>query len=201
MANRIIFATMNAHKMIEIRQILSDLPFEVVSMEEVGLNVDVVEDGETFSENAIKKAVEIAALTQGDIVLADDSGLAVDYMKGEPGIYSARFGGKETSYRIKNQMIIDRLHEAKEEERTARFVCVIAAALPNGDVKDVRGTMEGVIAHEEHGVNGFGYDPIFFVPEVGCTTAEMTPEQKNAISHRGNALRQMKEVLKAYFEA
>lgn len=192
---------MNAHKMIEIRQILSDLPFEVVSMEEVGLNVDVVEDGETFSENAIKKAVEIAALTQGDIVLADDSGLAVDYMKGEPGIYSARFGGKETSYRIKNQMIIDRLHEAKEEERTARFVCVIAAALPNGDVKDVRGTMEGVIAHEEHGVNGFGYDPIFFVPEVGCTTAEMTPEQKNAISHRGNALRQMKEVLKAYFEA
>ena len=201
MANRIIFATMNAHKMVEIREILADLPYEVVSMDEVGLEVDVVEDGKTFEENAIKKAVEIAALTKGDIVLADDSGLSVDYMNGEPGIYSARFGGRDTSYSIKNQMIIDRLKDAKEEERTARFVCVIAAALPNGEIQDVRGTMEGVITHEAHGVNGFGYDPIFYVPEVGCTTAEMASEQKNAISHRGNALRQMKEVLKAYFEA
>ena len=201
MANRIIFATMNAHKMIEIREILADLPYQVFSMEEVGIDVDVVEDGDTFEANAIKKAVAVGALTKGDIVLADDSGLSVDYMNGEPGIYSARFGGKDTSYRIKNQMIMDRLKDASEDQRTARFVCVIAAALPNGEVKHVRGTMEGVIAYKEHGVNGFGYDPIFYVPEIACTTAEMSSEQKNAISHRGNALRLMKEVLKAYIEA
>ncbi len=201
MSGRIIFATKNAHKMVEIREILADLPYEVMSMEEAGIDIDVVEDGVTFEENARKKAIEIGALVPNDIVLADDSGLAVDYMNGEPGIYSARFGGKDTSYRTKNQMIIDRLAEAKEEERTARFVCVIAAALPNGLVKDVRGTVEGLIAHEEHGINGFGYDPIFFVPSEGCTTAEMPSERKNAISHRGNALRLMKEVLKGYSEA
>lgn len=201
MSGRIIFATKNAHKMVEIREILADLPYDVVSMEEAGIDIDVEEDGVTFEENARKKAREIGVLVPNDIVLADDSGLAVDYMNGEPGIYSARFGGKDTSYRTKNQMIIDRLAEAKEEERTARFVCVIAAALPNGLVKDVRGTMEGLIAHEAHGVNGFGYDPIFFVPSEGCTTAEMPSEKKNAISHRGNALRLMKEVLKGYFEA
>lgn len=194
MADKIIFATKNQHKMIEIRQILADLPYEVVSMEEVGVDIDVVEDGSTFEENALKKATEIAAVT-GQIVLADDSGLVVDYMNGEPGIYSARFGGVDTSYGIKNQMIIDRLADAKEEERTARFVCVIAASLPDGTTETVRGTIEGVIAYEEHGVNGFGYDPIFYVPEEGCTTAEMAPEKKNSISHRGNALRMMKEVL------
>ena len=201
MSDRIIFATKNAHKMVEIREILADLPYEVMSMEEAGIDADVVEDGVTFEENAVKKAVEIAKLTEGDIILADDSGLAVDYMGGEPGIYSARFGGKDTSYRIKNQMIIDRLAEAKDEERKARFICAIAAALPNGEVECVRGTIEGIIAYEEHGVNGFGYDPIFYVPEEGCTTAEMPSDKKNAISHRGNALRLMKEVLKAYFEA
>lgn len=201
MSSRIIFATKNAHKMVEIREILADLPYEVVSMEEAGIDIDVIEDGTTFEENARKKAIEIGALVPDDIVLADDSGLAVDYMNGEPGIYSARFAGEDTSYRIKNQMIIDRLKGAKEEERTARFVCVIAASLPNGQVTDVRGTIEGVIAHEEHGVNGFGYDPIFFVPSEGCTTAEMASEKKNAISHRGNALRLMKEVLMAYSEA
>lgn len=201
MSDRIIFATKNTHKMIEIREILADLPYEVMSMEEAGIDVDVVEDGVTFEENAVKKALEIAKLTEGDIILADDSGLAVDYMGGEPGIYSARFGGKDTSYRIKNQMIIDRLAQAKEEERTARFVCAIAAALPNGEIECVRGTIEGIIAYEEHGINGFGYDPIFYVPEEGCTTAEMPSDKKNAISHRGNALRLMKEVLKAYFEA
>ncbi len=198
MANRIIFATKNAHKMAEIREILCDLPYEVVSMEEAGIDIDVIEDGNTFEENALKKAVEISALVEGDIVLADDSGLEVDYMGGEPGIYSARFGGKDTSYRVKNQMIIDRLAEATEEERSARFVCVIGAVMPNGQVEHVRGTIEGVIAHEEHGINGFGYDPIFFVPEEGCTTAEMSSDQKNSISHRGRALRLMKEVIKAH---
>lgn len=198
MAKRIVFATKNAHKMIEIKEILADLPLEVVSMEAIGIDIEVVEDGTTFEENAIKKAVEIGQVLKDDIILADDSGLSVDYMNGEPGIYSARFGGKDTSYRVKNQMIIDRLKDATEEERGARFVCVIAASFPDGKVEHVRGTIEGVIAHKEHGVNGFGYDPIFYVPSEGCTTAEMTPEQKNAISHRGNALRQMKHVLKAY---
>lgn len=201
MSGRIIFATKNAHKMIEIREILADLPYQVLSMEEAGIDLDVVEDGSTFEENARKKALEIGALVPEDIVLADDSGLVVDYMKGEPGIYSARYGGVDTSYRIKNQMIIDRLEGAEEDERTARFVCVIAASLPGGRVEDVRGTIEGIIAHEEHGIHGFGYDPIFYVPSEGCTTAEMTSEQKNAISHRGNALRLMKEVLKTYSEA
>jgi XTP/dITP diphosphohydrolase len=200
MSNQIIFATKNEHKMIEIRQILADLPMKVVSMEEAGIDIDVIEDGLTFEENAIKKAREIAAQT-GDIVLADDSGLEVDYMNKEPGIYSARFGGVDTSYRIKNQMIIDRLADAKLEERTARFVCVIAAALPNGEIKHVRGTVEGIIAHEEQGINGFGYDPIFYVPEMGCTTAELSSEAKNEISHRGRALRMMKDILKDYFEA
>lgn len=199
MANKIVFATKNKHKMIEINEILADLPLEIVSMEEVGIDIDVVEDGTTFEENALKKAVEIAGLV-GDIVLADDSGLEVDYMNKEPGIYSARFGGEETSYRVKNQMIIDRLAGAKEEERTARFVCVIAAALPDGTTKTVKGTMEGFITHKEHGVNGFGYDPIFYVPSVGCTSAEMAPEKKNLVSHRGNALRLMKTFLIDYLK-
>lgn len=196
---KIIFATKNKHKMIEIREILADLPMEIVSMEDAGIDIEVVEDGNTFEANALKKAIEIAAIT-GDIVLADDSGLEVDYMNKEPGIYSARYGGVDTSYKIKNQMIIDRLVDAKDEERTARFVCVIAAVLPNGSTETVRGTIEGVIAHREHGNNGFGYDPIFFVPEEGCTTAELSPERKNTISHRGNALRLMKDVLASYFE-
>ncbi len=200
MSGRIVFATQNDHKMIEIREILNDLPYEVVSMGEAGIDIDVIEDGLTFEANALKKAVEISKET-GDIVLADDSGLEVDYMNKEPGIYSARFGGKDTSYRIKNQMIIDRLADAREEERTARFVCVIAAAFPDGTTEHVRGTIEGLIAHEEHGVNGFGYDPIFYVPSEGCTTAELPSERKNAISHRGKALRLMKEVLKERFGA
>ncbi len=201
MSARIIFATKNAHKMVEIKEILSDLLYEVISMEEAGVDIEVLEDGKTFEENAMKKAVEIAKHFPEDIVLADDSGLVVDYMNGEPGIYSARFGGRDTSYSVKNQMIIDRLKEADEEERTARFVCVIAAALPNGAVKHYRGTIEGVIAHEEHGAGGFGYDPIFYVPSEGCTTAEMPVEKKNAISHRGNALRGIKQILEGYKEA
>lgn len=198
---RIIFATKNLHKMVEIREILADLPYEVISMEEVGIDVDVVEDGTTFEENARKKAKEIGLHFPEDIVLADDSGLVVDYMNGEPGIYSARFGGRDTSYRVKNQMIIDQLADAAEEERTARFVCAIAASLPGGELLDVRGTFEGTIAYKEHGVNGFGYDPIFYVPSEGCTSAELAPERKNAISHRGNALRRMNEVLKDRLEA
>ena len=192
---QLIFATGNAGKMREIREILRDLPLEVKSMKEAGINVDVVEDGTTFEENALIKARAIHAVS-GGIVLADDSGLVVDYMDGMPGIYSARFMGEETSYDIKNQAIIDALKEAEGEERSARFVCAIAAVLPDGSERVVRTTMEGRIGYEIAGANGFGYDPIFYLPEYGKTSAEISPEEKNAISHRGKALRLMKEQLK-----
>lgn len=198
MAGKIIFATQNAHKMIEIKQILNDLPFEVVSMEEAGIYIDVVEDGLTFEENAAKKAVEIMKVT-GEIVLADDSGLEIDYLNKEPGIYSARYLGKDTPYPEKNQIIINRLEGVEEEKRSARFVCVIAAAYPNGEVLTARGTIEGRIAHSIMGSNGFGYDPIFYVPKYNKTTAEMEPELKNSISHRGNALRMMHDMMKETF--
>lgn len=191
---RIIFATSNEGKMKEIRMILADLNVEVVSLKEAGITAEIEENGTTFEENAVIKAKAICDLT-GEIVLSDDSGLEVDYMDKGPGVYSARFMGEDTSYEIKNQYIIDRLKDANEEERTARFVCVIACAFPSGDIVTRRGTIEGVIAHEIIGANGFGYDPIFYVPEYGCTTAELDPEVKNEISHRGKALKAMKEVL------
>jgi len=190
---KIIFATNNQDKMIEIRMILDDVP--VVSLKEAGIDVDIVEDGKTFEENAVIKAKKIAALT-GCLTLADDSGLEVDYINKEPGIYSARYMGKDTSYDEKNRSIIERLKDAKGDERSARFVCVIAACFPNGKVITVTGTIEGLVAYEQRGNNGFGYDPIMYVPEFDMTTGEMDPEQKNAISHRGKALRLMKEKLK-----
>ena len=193
---KIIFATGNENKMKEIRQILGDMDVEILSMKQAGISADIVEDATTFEENAIIKAKAIAEMTQ-EIVLADDSGLEIDYINKEPGIYSARYMGEDTSYHIKNQNLIDRLKDAKEEERTARFVCAIAAAFPNGEVLTTIGTIEGRIAYEEKGENGFGYDPIFYVPEYGCTTAELSEEAKNDISHRGNALRAMKEELKS----
>lgn len=186
--NKLIFATQNDHKMIEINQILKDLPYDIVSMKEAGIDIDVVEDGSTFEENAIKKAKEIMEVT-GSLVLADDSGLEIDYLNKEPGIYSARYLGKDTPYPEKNGIILDRLKDAKGDERSARFVCVIAAAYPDGKIITARGTIEGLISDKISGVNGFGYDPIFYVPEHGKTTAEMTSEEKNSISHRGNALR------------
>ncbi len=192
---KIIFATGNENKMKEIRQILGDMDVEILSMKQAGISADIVEDGATFEENAVIKAKAIAEMTQ-EIVLADDSGLEIDYINKEPGIYSARYMGEDTSYHIKNQNLIERLKDAKEEERTARFVCAIAAAFPNGEVLTTIGTVEGTIAYEEKGENGFGYDPIFYVPEFGCTTAELSEEAKNDISHRGNALRAMKEKLK-----
>lgn len=194
MKNRIIFATSNEGKMKEVRSILEDLGMEVLSMKEAGIQVDVVEDGATFEENAIIKVREIAKVCNG-IVLADDSGLEIDYLNKEPGIYSARYMGEDTSYAIKNQNLIDRLGGVEDEKRTARFVCAIAAAFPDGTVEVTRGTIEGRIGYEEKGSNGFGYDPIFYVPEYGCTTAELSMEQKNEASHRGKALRLMKEII------
>lgn len=192
---KLIFATGNENKMKEIRQIMSDMDVEIISMKQAGISADIVEDGTTFEENAIIKAKAIAKLTK-EIVLADDSGLEIDYINKEPGIYSARYMGEDTSYHIKNQNLIDRLKDAKDEERSARFVCAIAAAFPDGEVLTTIGTIEGRIAYEEKGENGFGYDPIFYVPEFGCTTAELSEEDKNKVSHRGNALRAMKEKLK-----
>ena len=193
---KIIFATSNEGKMREVRSILEDLGMEVLSMKEAGIQVDVVEDGATFEENAVIKATEIAKAC-GEIVLADDSGLEIDYLNKEPGIYSARYMGEDTSYAVKNRNLIDRLDGVEDEKRTARFVCAVAAAFPDGTVEVTRGTIEGRIGYEEKGTNGFGYDPIFYVPEYGCTTAELSLEQKNEASHRGKALRLMKEIIKS----
>ena len=193
--DKIIFATGNAGKMKEVREILKDLNVEVLSMKEAGIQADVEENGKTFQENAVIKAREIMKIS-GEVVLADDSGLEIDYLNKEPGIYSARYMGEDTSYRIKNGNLIERLQGVPDEKRTARFVCAIAAAFPDGSVETTEGTIEGRIGYEEKGENGFGYDPIFYVPEFGCPTAELTGEQKNQISHRGKALEAMKEILK-----
>lgn len=191
---RMIFATGNENKMKEIREILGALPLEILSMKEAGISADIVEDGKTFEENALIKARAICKLA-GEMVLADDSGLEIDYLNKEPGIYSARYMGEDTSYHIKNKSLIDRLEGVPDEKRTARFVCAIAAVFPDGKELVVRGTVEGIIGYEEKGENGFGYDPIFYLPERGCTTAELPSEEKNSISHRGNALRLMKDLL------
>ena len=191
---KIIFATGNKDKLREIKEILSDCDVDIRSMKEAGINVDIVEDGKTFEDNALIKARAIAAHTDA-IVLADDSGLEIDYLNKEPGVYSARYMGEDTSYDIKNQALLDRLDGVPDEKRTARFVCAIAAAFPDGSTQVVRGTMEGIIGHEIAGENGFGYDPIFFLPEHGCTSAQLAPEKKNELSHRGEGLRKMRIIL------
>ena len=193
--SKIVFATGNAGKMREIRAILADLNMEVLSMKEAGVTAEADENGTTFAENAVIKAKDIAAKVPGAIVMADDSGLVVDALNGEPGIYSARYLGEDTSYTIKNANIISRLDGVPVEKRTARFVCAIAAVLPDGRVLNTEGTIEGYIGYEERGEGGFGYDPIFMVPEYGCSTAELSAEAKNEISHRGRALQAMKKKL------
>lgn len=203
----IIFATGNKNKMIEIRMILADLGCKILSQKEAGIQADVVEDGQTFEENALIKATAIADITRkmpeykNAVVLADDSGLEIDALNKEPGIYSARYMGEDTSYDIKNQALIDRLEGVPDEKRTARFVCAIAAALPDGSTEVVRGTMEGRIGYEITGENGFGYDPIFYLPQFGCSSAELEPEKKNELSHRGEGLRKMRKVLEEKLES
>ena len=194
MSNRIIFATGNKDKMNEVREILGDIDMEILSMAEAGVETDVEENGTTFEENALIKARAIAEKVD-DLVLADDSGLEIDYLGGEPGVYSARYMGKDTPYEIKNQNFIDRLDGVEGGDRSAHFVCAIAAVLPDKSELVVRGTMDGWIAKEPKGENGFGYDPVFYLPEKGCTTAQLSPEDKHAISHRGKALRMMREEL------
>ena len=203
----IIFATGNKNKMIEIRMILADLGCKILSQKEAGIQADVVEDGQTFEENALIKATTIAKIAwqmpeyKNAVVLADDSGLEIDALNKEPGIYSARYMGEDTSYDIKNQALIDRLEGVPDEKRTARFVCAIAAALPDGSTEVVRGTMEGRIGYEITGENGFGYDPIFYLPQFGCSSAELEPEKKNELSPRGEGLRKMRKVLEEKLES
>ena len=214
MSRKIIFATGNEGKMREIRSILGDMGMEVLSMKEAGIHTEVVEDGTTFEANALIKAKAIAqaaALTAAEggertrgkggqteevIVLADDSGLEIDYLNKEPGVYSARYLGEDTPYERKNQSLLERMLGVPQDKRTARFVCAIAAVFPDGGCETVTAAMEGIIGVEAKGQNGFGYDPIFFLPEYGCSTAELTMEQKNEASHRGKALRKMKEVIR-----
>lgn len=194
---KIIFATSNEGKLREIKMILADLGAEILSLKEAGISVDIEENGKTFEENAIIKVKAIRPYTDG-IILADDSGLEVDYLDKAPGVHSARYMGRDTSYEIKNQAIIDKLEGVEGAARSARFVCAVAASLPDGQVLTTRGTIEGVIAKKPAGNNGFGYDPIVYVPEYGMTTGQMPLEVKNSISHRGKALRQMSEKLKSF---
>lgn len=198
MEHRIVFATGNEGKMREVRLIMADLGMEILSMKEAGADPDIVEDGKTFGENAEIKARAVWEQT-GGIVMADDSGLVIDYLGGEPGVYSARYMGEDTSYEIKNRALIDRLAGVEGQDRSARFVCNIAAVLPDGQVVHTEETMEGLIAMEPAGDGGFGYDPILYLPEYGKTSAEITIEEKNKISHRGKALEAMKDRLKEMF--
>lgn len=197
---KIIFATGNKGKMSEIRMILEGLtingePVLIRSMKEAGIDIPISEDGKSFAENAMIKARAVAAFAKGAIVLADDSGLEIDYLNKEPGIYSARYLGEETSYREKNANLIERLAGVPDPERTARFVCAIACVLPDGTCFTRQAAMEGLIGYEERGGNGFGYDPIFMVPGYGRSSAELSQEEKNEISHRGKALRAVKKEL------
>lgn len=198
MAGKIVFATGNAGKIKEIRMIMEDTGMTVQSMKEAGIVLDIEENGATYEENALIKARAVAACAKDCIVMADDSGLEVDFLNGEPGIYSARYMGEDTPYSIKNASIIERLGGVPETERTARFVCAIAAVLPDGTELTTRAAIEGCIGYEEKGEYGFGYDPIFYVPQFKKTTAELTEEEKNQVSHRGKALELMKEELKKY---
>ena len=205
----IIFATGNANKMVEVREILKDLQTEIFSLKDAGITVDVEENGTTFEENALIKVDGIAAWCRQNgipampdrdpaefIILADDSGLEIDKLNKEPGVYSARYMGYDTSYREKNANLIAHLEGVEKAERTARFVCAIGAAIPGQESRVVRGTIEGYIGWEERGANGFGYDPIFYLYENDLSTAEISPEEKNQISHRGKALELMKEILR-----
>lgn len=197
MEHKIVFATGNAGKMKEIRLIMEDLGMEILSMKEAGVDLDIQENGTTFGENAAIKAKAVWEKT-GGIVLADDSGLVIDHLNGEPGIYSARYMGEDTSYEIKNRELIRRMEGTSGQERSARFVCNIAAVLPDGRVIHTEETMEGQIAEEPAGMGGFGYDPILYIPEFGKTSAELTMEEKNQISHRGKALEAMKVRLREF---
>ena len=192
---KIICATSNKDKLREIREIFSDFDCEIVSMKEAGVSMDVEESGDTFLENAYIKAKAVWDIT-GGVVFSDDSGLEVDYLNKAPGVYSARFMGTDTSYEIKNKKIIQLLEEAKGRERSARYKAAICCILEDGSVIEIEESMEGEIAHSPSGSEGFGYDPIFYVKEFSRTAAQLSREEKNKISHRGKALRVLKDKLR-----
>lgn len=196
---KLVFATGNRNKLREISMMLEGMDFEIVTMKEAGIDIEIDENGTTFSENAMIKAKSVynELVKRGEkcFVMSDDSGLEIDALNKEPGIYSARYMGEDTSYHIKNQNLIDRLEGVPDEKRTARFVCAMALILPDGSERETLGVMEGRIGYKESGENGFGYDPIFILPKYGCTTADLAPEVKNAESHRGKALRDMYKIL------
>lgn len=196
---RIVFATGNEGKLKEIREILADFEIEVISMKEAGIQEEIPEDGKTFSENSLIKSRFVCRKT-GLPALADDSGLEIDFLGGEPGVYSARYLGRDTDYFTKNSIILDKLKEAPFGERGARFVCAISLVLPDKREYVTEGIMEGEIAHEIKGEHGFGYDPIFYLPEYRKTSAEISPEEKNKISHRGKALRGMVDRIRFLME-
>ena len=195
MKTKIIFATGNQNKLREIKEILGEENYEILTMKQAGIDIDIVEDGKTFEENSLIKSRAIAAEAPDAIVLADDSGLEIDALNKEPGIYSARYLGEDTSYDIKNANLIQRLEGVEKQDRSARFVCAVSAVFPDGEDAVVRGTIEGYIGWEPMGTNGFGYDPIFYLWDKDVSTASLSPEDKNAISHRGQALRMIKEVI------
>ena len=193
MKTKIIFATGNPNKLREIKEILGEEKYDILTMKQAGIDIDIVEDGKTFEENSLIKSRAIAAYAKDAIVLADDSGLEIDAVNKEPGIYSARYLGEDTSYDIKNANLIERLDGVEKQDRSARFVCAVSAVFPDGKEAVVRGTIEGYIGWEPMGENGFGYDPIFYLWDKDVSTAAISPEEKNAISHRGQALRMIKE--------
>ena len=191
---RIIIATGNKDKVREINEILKGTDFDAVSMKEIGIDPEIVEDADSFEGNALIKARTVHELTK-EYVMADDSGLCIDALDGAPGIYSARFCGEDSTYEEKFKKIFEMLKDVPEEKRTAQFVCAIAVVRPDETSFTVRGECHGVLHEKPMGENGFGYDPIFYVPEFGMTTAQMSKEQKNMISHRGKALRAMVDKL------
>lgn len=190
---KILFATTNKNKLSEIREIMTGVDCEIISLSEAGIDSQAEETGETFEENAEIKAQ--SCRLPGYITIADDSGLMIDYLDGAPGVYSSRYLGEDTSYEIKNRHILDEMKDVPDDERGARFVCAMCAVLPDGKLLETKGIIEGRIAYEPAGCGGFGYDPIFFVPELGMTTAELSAHEKNLISHRGRALRAMRELI------
>ena len=198
MKTKIVFATGNANKMREIREILGEDNYDIKSMKEAGIDIDIVEDGTTFEENSLIKSRAIHQVCPDAIVLADDSGLEIDALNKEPGIYSARYMGEDTSYDIKNANLIERLAGVEKKDRSARFVCAVSAVFPDGSESVVRGTIEGYIGYEPSGENGFGYDPIFYLWEKDVSTASLPREEKNAISHRGQGLRMIKKEIEKY---
>ncbi len=199
--DKLVFATRNEGKLREIREIFQGIP--VMTMDEAGVHLEIEETGTTFEENALLKARAVFRALSGTgdnvLVMSDDSGIEIDFLGKAPGVYSSRFLGVDTPYEIKNRIILDKLAEAKGEDRSVRYVCAIAAVTPDGREVCLRQTVEGYISEEPAGNGGFGYDPIFFVPEYGKTMAQLTPEEKNKISHRGKALRKMRDQLEREF--